>query len=126
MKLWQILIYFAVFNLVESLSNARNRNKNRAKTFLDEIKTMNTSDLMTKAIPGEFCSRKCIGDKKVCHFKFMIKFYQVLSGSVIIIIYKSKVKMNIFVELAEIVFLETLLTVLIQNASPGMEFNVEF
>lgn len=50
------------------------------ETFLDAIQD-NQGDFMKFAVPGDQCKRECKSyDKKVCHFHFMIKFYQVLSG----------------------------------------------
>jgi hypothetical protein len=38
-------------------------------------------NLMKYAVPGEVCNRECSpNDAKVCYFKFLIKYYQVLSG----------------------------------------------
>jgi hypothetical protein len=38
-------------------------------------------DFMEKAVPGEECARSCSEhDRKVCHFKFQLEFYQVLGG----------------------------------------------
>lgn len=39
------------------------------------------SNIMKSAVYGELCLRPCKkGDIKICHFKFIIKFYQVMSG----------------------------------------------
>lgn len=39
---------------------------------------------MKFAVPGEECFRKCstlsTEDRKVCHFKFQLEYYQVLGG----------------------------------------------
>lgn len=57
-----------------------------ADSFLDTIKVTlkdidDENDFMGKAVNGEFCNRDCrVDDSRVCHFKFMIKHYQVMSG----------------------------------------------
>jgi hypothetical protein len=38
-------------------------------------------DVMKYAVAGEDCVRKCAkDDKKVCYFKFTLRYYQVLGG----------------------------------------------
>lgn len=55
-------------------------------SFLNRIKVNvkkenDEENFMKDAIRGELCNRECkMNDKKVCRFKFMIKFYQVMSG----------------------------------------------
>lgn len=59
-----------------------------AKSLLDEFLTIVShsyekieNNVMENAIPGELCNRGCQSDDfRVCHFKFRIKFYQILSG----------------------------------------------
>lgn len=57
---------------------------NAVATFMEIIRMKRThseSDFMKNAIRGEICNRKCrFNDRRVCHFKFMIKYYQVMSG----------------------------------------------
>lgn len=39
------------------------------------------SDLMRYAVDGEECVRKCAkNDKRVCHYNFTIRYYQILGG----------------------------------------------
>lgn len=61
---------------VQSASNVVNSSFNKVKVIrADE------SSFMRNAIKGELCNRECKHDDvQVCHFKFMIKFYQVMSG----------------------------------------------
>lgn len=52
------------------------------------VKTLSTvenfeEDLMKHAVPGEECLRSCDEEKetmKVCYFKFVLEYYQVLGG----------------------------------------------
>ena len=37
------------------------------------------SDFKTNAVPGSKCNRQCsTNDRRVCHFKFRLEFYEVL------------------------------------------------
>ena len=56
-------------------------------SFLNTIKINSTkvdneeSFFEKNSIRGDFCNRECRDDdRRVCHFKFMIKYYQVMSG----------------------------------------------
>lgn len=82
MKFFQFYAFLLAVTAGEAFLTNPFLGDNAVKSFLDEIsvKRPDTVDLMTQAIPGEFCNRECTGDKKICHFKFMIKFYQVMSG----------------------------------------------
>lgn len=49
------------------------------RTISNEVKI--EENVMKYAIPGELCYRKCEdNDAKVCYFKLIIKYYQILSG----------------------------------------------
>jgi hypothetical protein len=53
--------------------------------FYKSIKNDETIDenVMRHSIAGQMCLRECgKGHAKVCYFKFIIKYYQVLSGYV--------------------------------------------
>lgn len=52
--------------------------------FLESLEGINEEidkDLMSRAIAGEKCMRECRkNDRKVCHFNFTLKHYQVLGA----------------------------------------------
>lgn len=81
MKFSHFLIVFIAVSVLVSIQSVPSSND--VNSFLDKIKVNrgDESSAMRNAIKGELCNRECKrGDVQVCHFKFMIKFYQVMSG----------------------------------------------
>lgn len=81
MKLFIIIQLFA-FCAVECFLTNPFLADNSVKSFLNVVESNSDgNNLMNQAIAGELCNRECkTNDKKVCRFKFMIKFYQAMSG----------------------------------------------
>lgn len=81
-----LVLLLLLIHSVHCFLNFPPSGENAVTSFLDTVsvktkKTEDTTDIMSKSVRGELCVRECrVDDRRVCYFKFMIKYYQVMSG----------------------------------------------
>lgn len=127
MKLLLILNLFA-FCAVDCFLTNPFLADNSVKNFLDIIDSNNDgNNFMNYAVDGELCNRKCkTNDKKICRFKFMIKFYQAMSGWVNFQVQTLIIESFQLSELVVTAFWGMPQIACVQNVWLLTEFNVEF